>query len=305
MAGDWIKVEHATLEKPEVMRTGEMLGVGPYAAIGMFARYFVWLDKNMSADCPGVVHNVSAKGLDEFMNVAGFAACLEAINWAKFDAAAWTMTVTNATRHNGNSAKTRALDAKRKAETRRNSVPEMSGLKPDKTWSREEKRREETNTTSRAGVAAAPPPRKPSAVNVSGTRLDPLWTLPIDWLEWARIERPDLSVGEVERIALVFRDHWHAKPGAGGRKADWLATWRNWVRGEKRHYTAQRGPPTLAEKRAHNMDLITGKVRNERVIEGDRVGGTVVLALPGDLRESNGDDVGRREPGGIARGVGD
>ena len=27
-----------------------------------------------------------------------------------------------------------------------------------------------------------------------------------------------------------FRDYWVAKPGASGRKLDWDATWRNWVR---------------------------------------------------------------------------
>jgi hypothetical protein len=27
-----------------------------------------------------------------------------------------------------------------------------------------------------------------------------------------------------------FRDYWRAKPGAGGRKLDWDATWRNWCR---------------------------------------------------------------------------
>lgn len=31
----------------------------------------------------------------------------------------------------------------------------------------------------------------------------------------------------------MFADHWRAKPGADGRKADWLATWRNWVRRER------------------------------------------------------------------------
>jgi hypothetical protein len=27
-----------------------------------------------------------------------------------------------------------------------------------------------------------------------------------------------------------FRDHWTARAGAGARKADWEATWRNWAR---------------------------------------------------------------------------
>jgi hypothetical protein len=44
----------------------------------------------------------------------------------------------------------------------------------------------------------------------------------------------------VEDELAKFRDHWAAKPGAGGRKLDWDATWRNWVRTAK---DRQRGPP--------------------------------------------------------------
>src|SRR5205814_92454 len=29
---------------------------------------------------------------------------------------------------------------------------------------------------------------------------------------------------------LKFRDYWIALPGAKGLKADWPATWRNWIR---------------------------------------------------------------------------
>lgn len=60
--------------------------------------------------------------------------------------------------------------------------------------------------------------------------------LPDDWqpteadIGFCRTKRPDLDPAEV---AEKFRDHWHGQPGAKGRKADWSATWRNWVRGEK------------------------------------------------------------------------
>lgn len=38
----------------------------------------------------------------------------------------------------------------------------------------------------------------------------------------------------VETEAAAFVDYWHAKPGKDGRKADWAATWRNWVRNSRR-----------------------------------------------------------------------
>ena len=55
--------------------------------------------------------------------------------------------------------------------------------------------------------------------------------LPADWVptEDDRAFAAALGVA-VEREAASFRDYWHAKPGADGRKTNWSATWRNWVR---------------------------------------------------------------------------
>ncbi len=39
-----------------------------------------------------------------------------------------------------------------------------------------------------------------------------------------------------------FRDHWKAAPGAKGRKADWPATWRNWIREAIRREGKGNGP---------------------------------------------------------------
>jgi hypothetical protein len=35
------------------------------------------------------------------------------------------------------------------------------------------------------------------------------------------------------KTAERFADYWRAVPGAKGRKTDWLATWRNWVRNSR------------------------------------------------------------------------
>ena len=55
--------------------------------------------------------------------------------------------------------------------------------------------------------------------------------LPQDWSpsEDDRAFAGKLGVA-VEREAASFMDYWHSKPGAAGRKTDWSATWRNWVR---------------------------------------------------------------------------
>lgn len=57
--------------------------------------------------------------------------------------------------------------------------------------------------------------------------------LPTDWQpseadsEFAKANRPDL---DVKAEADKFRDYWHGLAGADARKADWSATWRNWIR---------------------------------------------------------------------------
>lgn len=143
MAGDWIKVEQATVDKPEVLRLADLLGWDRRQALGLLVEFWCWLDKNLSASCPDFVRHISKKSLDEVLHVQGFASSLEVIGWAKFDDERSVMHIINAERHNGNTAKTRALDAKRKKEKRHENVREMSGSQPDKNGTREEKRREE------------------------------------------------------------------------------------------------------------------------------------------------------------------
>jgi hypothetical protein len=70
------------------------------------------------------------------------------------------------------------------------------------------------------------------AAPARGTRLSADWVLPEDWGEWAQRECPDWPREHIQRVSAQFRDHWLAKAGAEACKADWYATWRNWVRRE-------------------------------------------------------------------------
>jgi hypothetical protein len=72
-----------------------------------------------------------------------------------------------------------------------------------------------------------------------GTRLA-LDALPGEWRAWAVDARADLDPDDAW---LRFVDHWAAQPGQRGRKADWFATWRNWVRHERAPLT--KPPPKL------------------------------------------------------------
>jgi hypothetical protein len=71
---------------------------------------------------------------------------------------------------------------------------------------------------------------KPTSTKSQSTRLSVDWQLPDNWAIWAKQHRPELNINE---IADGFKDYWIAQPGAKGRKADWFATWRNWIRTQK------------------------------------------------------------------------
>lgn len=79
-----------------------------------------------------------------------------------------------------------------------------------------------------ADDGAAPPPAKPDP---KGARLPEDWRPEGELRQWTldTIAEKGSSVSaghELER----FRDYWRSQPGAKGRKADWPATWRNWIR---------------------------------------------------------------------------
>lgn len=77
------------------------------------------------------------------------------------------------------------------------------------------------------GAAAAPP----VATRMRGSRLPQDWQPGTELRAWAAAKRPDLALGDVIEN---FRDYWHAQPGQRGVKLDWDATFRRWVREQKR-----------------------------------------------------------------------
>lgn len=63
-----------------------------------------------------------------------------------------------------------------------------------------------------------------------GSRITEGWVPSAEDAAFCKTERPDLRPSEV---AKRFYDYWISVPGAKGRKTDWPATWRNWVRAER------------------------------------------------------------------------
>lgn len=74
----------------------------------------------------------------------------------------------------------------------------------------------------------------------------PATRLPADWkpseseIEFLKQNRPDLDLHDV---ADQFRDYWVAQPGTKGKKVDWTATWRNWVRNQRNSQPTEKATP--------------------------------------------------------------
>ncbi len=80
------------------------------------------------------------------------------------------------------------------------------------------------------------------------TRFD-LQEVPDEWIDFCKQERPDI---DPRKTFDAFRDYWIAQPGSKGLKADWLATWRNWVR------NTRVSPNTQQAKNDRKSELIFG-----------------------------------------------
>ena len=213
MAGEWIKVRNDLHTHPKVVRMSSALDADRLHVIGGLHAVWCLFDVH-STD--GTLSGYSAKVVDGLIGFVGFAAAMNAVNWLQIDADG--LTLPEFDEHNGQSAKRRATETKRKRlerdqPTAKTTERKVSALDADKKRSREEKRREEVNTTpSNDGVAAKRPSRK----------------CPADFLVtdemrvWAKTE---CALVDVDRATAKFRDHTFKTA-----MTDWAGAWRNWLR---------------------------------------------------------------------------
>jgi hypothetical protein len=107
---------------------------------------------------------------------------------------------------------------------------------------------EDRRGRERKGEAASPkaPPTGPT-----GTRLPADWVMADDLRAYCRAERPEL---DPDAVAADFRDYWTAQPGKDGRKADWAATWKRWVRNQR--VSRDAAGATTARRSALHADTV-------------------------------------------------
>ena len=148
----WIKFEICTSDKPEVWQIAQRLNIDPDAVVGKLLRVWAWFDEQTQ---DGNAPSVTKALLDRKLSVTGFCDAMIEAGW--MIELENQISLPNFDRHNGSTAKKRALTSKRVAEhkasngkvtqqvtheKRKGNAPSVSAALP-----REEKRREDKNNT--------------------------------------------------------------------------------------------------------------------------------------------------------------
>jgi len=141
MAGDWIKFEKATLDKPEVFEIAGMLDIDPDAVIGKLMRVWNWFDDQSHDGCAPVALRAQ---LNRITGVTGFVEAMQHVGWMSCEDS--KLTIPNFDRHNGQTSKQRALSAKRMAKTRTKRCG--ASATSSATKAQPEKRREEKSSNN-------------------------------------------------------------------------------------------------------------------------------------------------------------
>lgn len=117
MAGDWIKMRCNLDTDPAVFQIAAALEMDELAVVGRLWKVWAWADQHC-ADCNAV--SVTRNVLDRITSTPGFADAMQKVGWLEgLDGA---LSFPHFDRHNGQTAKKRALTKNRVEKTRTDSV---------------------------------------------------------------------------------------------------------------------------------------------------------------------------------------
>lgn len=152
MAGDWIQMRADLLTHPKIVRMSSALKADKLRVIG--ALHSVWCLFDMHST-DGQLEGYSPEVLDDYLGWTGFSAQMIVVKWLEHTAD--SLNVPRFDEHNGQSAKRRATETKRKrlareAEALGGGKSSASGADTKRT--REEKRRDREDI---GGIPPIPP----------------------------------------------------------------------------------------------------------------------------------------------------
>lgn len=152
MAADWIKLRTDLQSHPKIVRILSATGTDKFRVVGGLHAVWSVFDTH-SVD--GVLKGYTPEIMDHIIGWDGFSRAMESVGWLSFDGLE-TLSLPEFDTHNGQSAKRRAEDQKRKRTSRERpeSVRKMSANDSDKKRTREEKRREEKEQDQKPSSSA-------------------------------------------------------------------------------------------------------------------------------------------------------
>ena len=233
----WLKMDHATPEKPEVLAiTGRMGWADTDLTVGKLFKLWRWFDQHTT---DGNARGVTSALLDSAIGVTGLCAAVSAVGWMTETEAG--VSLTDFAKHNGQTAKDRANTAIRVAKHKgsRSGNAQGNGASVSGALPREREREREEEQQD------PPAARVPRA-----TRKCPAsFSLDADLLAFAAAEAPGINV---EREFDKFRDHTFKNANS-----DWAATFRNWMRNASDR-AKPAGNSFLAQKQAEGAKWFKG-----------------------------------------------
>lgn len=140
----WIKIETSLPRKPEVMQLADLLGIDEFAVVGHLVCFWSWVDENVSLECPVV--SGTKRGLDRVAGRDGFTDAMVTVGWLKMEGG--SVSIPHLEYHLDQSAKTRAMEARKKARQRSKGqaspeCPDAIGTKSGQQGGPEKSRGEE------------------------------------------------------------------------------------------------------------------------------------------------------------------
>jgi hypothetical protein len=225
MAGDWIKFELTTMDKPEVCQIADLADIDPDAVVGKLMRVWGWFDQQTEN---GNAPSVSKKLLDRMVGVTGFCEHMKSVGWMV--EAEGMISLPHFERHNGKTAKNRLLTAKRvanhKSANAKGNARNVSGALPKEDV---EKNKHPLSTHETVD------PRMPSEMT-------------LDWMPDGKLLKtysvhsgaaPDLFTEEVRR---AFTSHYEPR-GQVNTQAEWVQMLVKWVLNDKARTAASNVRP--------------------------------------------------------------
>ena len=212
MAGDWIKMRTDLRDDPAVISIAAATGLDEDTVVGKLHRLWSWANRQT---IDGNAVGVNENWIDRYLCVTGIAKELEKVGWlSAFDGG---VEIPKFDRHNGESAKRRALTARRVAKFKvtHNALP------------REEKRREEKIVSTNVDTCDHPSDGSPAALYSFPLLGGTLWSLPqrkADEYEATYGDRLDVRA-ELRKARQWLMDHKPRRPKSG--MAAFLTRWLN------------------------------------------------------------------------------